>query len=212
MGLELAGRATFAPAKGTKQQGTTKVHLDDQELLLRGEVKARIPRADIRGITTRADVVTVTSTLGVLTLTLGDGAAKLARKLAEAPKSRLEKMGITADTEVTIVNLKDPELVAELKAIGATTRARLAANAAFIILGVEKPADLERIGTAAESLAADGALWVIHPKGTAGVKDTDIFAAAKSAGLTYTKVARYSATHTAEKLVVPVAKRHSPTD
>jgi hypothetical protein len=207
MGLELSGRATFAPVKGAKQQGTTKVHLDSEEILLRGEVKLRVPRATISDITTRADVVTVTTTLGILKLTLGDGAERFARKLAEAPKSRLEKMGIGAGSEVTIVNLKDAELNAELKAVGATTRARLGANAALIILGVETSADLERIATAAASLAPDGALWVIHPKGTAGVKDTDIFAAGKAAGLTYTKVAKYSATHTAEKLVVPVAMR-----
>lgn len=55
---------------------------------------------------------------------------------------------------------------------------------------------------------ADGAIWVIHPKGAESkVKDTDIFAAAKKIGLTATKVVRFSDTHTAEKLVIPVANR-----
>jgi hypothetical protein len=39
------------------------------------------------------------------------------------------------------------------------------------------------------------------------VKDTDVFVEAEKAGLTATKVARFSETHTAEKLVIPVAKR-----
>ena len=39
------------------------------------------------------------------------------------------------------------------------------------------------------------------------VKDTDIFAAGKTVGLTATKVARFSETHTAEKLVILLAKR-----
>jgi hypothetical protein len=207
MGLELTGRATFTPAKGTAQSGTAKLHLDNDELQLRGEVKVRIPRSAVGDISVRADVVTVTTTLGILTATLGDGAAKFAKKLAEAPKSRLEKMGISAESTVTIVNLKDAELDAELKAAGATVRRKLAANAALIVLGVESATDLPKIATAAESLAPDGALWVIHPKGTDGVKDTDVFAAGKAAGLTYTKVAKYSATHTGEKLVVPVGMR-----
>lgn len=207
MGLELTGRATFTPAKGAAQSGTAKLHLDNDELQLRGEVKVRIPRSAVGDITVRADVVTVTTTLGVLKATLGDGAAKFAKKLAEAPKSRLEKMGISAESTVTIVNLKDAELNTELESLGATVRTNLAKNAELIVLGIEKSADLTKIATAAKSLAPDGALWVIHPKGTDGVKDTDIFAAGKAAGLTYTKVAKYSATHTGEKLVVPVANR-----
>jgi hypothetical protein len=39
------------------------------------------------------------------------------------------------------------------------------------------------------------------------VKDTDVFSAAESAGLVETKVAAFSATHTAEKLVIPLARR-----
>jgi hypothetical protein len=52
-----------------------------------------------------------------------------------------------------------------------------------------------------------GAIWVIHPKAPNALRDTEIFAEAKRVGLTYTKVARFSATHTAEKLVIPKAKR-----
>jgi hypothetical protein len=39
------------------------------------------------------------------------------------------------------------------------------------------------------------------------LRDVHVFAEAKRVGLTYTKVARFSATHTAEKLVIPKAKR-----
>ena len=53
----------------------------------------------------------------------------------------------------------------------------------------------------------DGAMWVVHRKGPTGVADTTIFGRAKALGLTYTKVARVSDTHTAEKLVRPVASR-----
>ena len=51
------------------------------------------------------------------------------------------------------------------------------------------------------------AIWVVHARGNAHVADTVIFAAAKAAGLTYTKVVRCSDTDTAEKLVIPVAAR-----
>jgi hypothetical protein len=48
---------------------------------------------------------------------------------------------------------------------------------------------------------------VVHPRGVSAVADTVIFAAAKEAGLTYTKVVRFSDTDTAEKLVIPRAAR-----
>jgi hypothetical protein len=56
-------------------------------------------------------------------------------------------------------------------------------------------------------MARNGAIWVVHPKGKGALKDTEIFAAAKTLGLVSTKVARFSETHTAEKLVIPVAHR-----
>ena len=57
-------------------------------------------------------------------------------------------------------------------------------------------------------MTADGAIWVVHPKGAnSELRDLEIFAEAKRLGLTYTKVARFSATQTAEKLVIPKAKR-----
>jgi hypothetical protein len=48
---------------------------------------------------------------------------------------------------------------------------------------------------------------VVHPRGVAAVADTVIFAAAVDAGLTYTKVVRFSEVDTAEKLVIPRASR-----
>jgi hypothetical protein len=64
--------------------------------------------------------------------------------------------------------------------------------------------DLERIGRATKAMTENGAIQVVHRKGRCRHHD---FANAKSLGLTYTKVARVSETHTAEKLVRPVATR-----
>ena len=52
-----------------------------------------------------------------------------------------------------------------------------------------------------------GAVWVIRPKGTSAIMDVDVIAAGKAAGLADVKVAAFSPTHTAEKLVIPVALR-----
>ena len=207
MGLELTARVTLTPAGAAAQTGDAKVLLESDELILRGAVRARIPRGDVRDATTRAGVVTVRYAAGTLTLKLGTDAPKFVKKLLEPVKSRCEKMGISAGSRAVVLGIDDPDLGAELTALGVTVTSRAGASERLILLAVTTPRDLTKIGTAAKSLATDGALWVVHPKGVAGVKDTDIFATARSAGLTYTKVARFSETHTAERLVVPKLSR-----
>lgn len=207
MGLELTARVTLTPNGGAAQSGDAKVLLESDELILRGGVRARIPRADVRDAGSRAGVVTLHYDGGTVVLRLGDDAPKFVKKLLEPVKSRLEKMGIAADTRVVVLGVGDPDLRTELAACGASVATRASAGERLILLGVTTARDLTKIATAAKSLAPDGALWVIHPKGVVGVKDTDIFAIAKNAGLSANKVARFSDTHTAEKLVIPKALR-----
>jgi hypothetical protein len=79
----------------------------------------------------------------------------------------------------------------------------VATGSDVVLLGVARAADLDAIAPAAAAMAERGALWAVHPRGVAEVRDTAIFAAARAAGLACTKVARVSETHTAEKLVRP---------
>ena len=56
-------------------------------------------------------------------------------------------------------------------------------------------------------LVPDGALWIVRPKGSGEISETDVMKAGKAAGLVDVKVVRFSDTHTAEKFVIPVARR-----
>ena len=207
MGLELAGRARLSPRGGSVTEGAAKIHLETDHVIVRGEVRAKIPRSEILEVTVRGETVTVRHAGGMLSVTLGGVAQKFAERLVAPPKSRLEKMEIGEGATVVVLNFRNPEFTTELKAINAIVSTRAKADSELIVLGVEKVGDLQRIAVAAKSLAPAGALWVIHPKGIDGVKDTAIFDHATEAGLTYTKVARFSETHTAEKLVIPKSKR-----
>ena len=54
----------------------------------------------------------------------------------------------------------------------------------------------------------NGAIWVVSRKGKAAtLRDVDVIAAARASGLVDNKVASFSATHTALRLVIPVAQR-----
>ena len=56
----------------------------------------------------------------------------------------------------------------------------------------------------------DGAVWIVRPKGRKDVTEAETMAAGKRAGLVDVKVVSFSETHTAEKFVIPVAKRPVP--
>ncbi|MEK7312271.1 MAG: DUF3052 family protein, partial [Chloroflexota bacterium] len=57
-------------------------------------------------------------------------------------------------------------------------------------------------------LRKDGAIWVVSLKGKqAKIRDVQVIAAAKAAGLVDNKVVSFSETHTALRLVIPVALR-----
>jgi hypothetical protein len=116
---------------------------------------------------------------------------------------------------VWVVDVDDAELLSALRArtpdVRVDTRPSAGARGCDVaFLGVEREGDLARIAQVAPALAERGALWVIHPKGRGGVPDTAILAAGRAAGLAATKVARVSATHTAEKLVRPRARGLTP--
>ena len=68
-------------------------------------------------------------------------------------------------------------------------------------------AELGRIEKLKASLRPDGALWVIRPKGRPGISELAVMRAGQAAGLVDVKVVSFSATHTAEKFVIPLRAR-----
>jgi hypothetical protein len=193
---------------GPARSGTASVLIETGELVVRGEPRARVPRDRIERITVRAGEVTVRHADGTIALTLGPAADAWAARLAAPPKSLLDKLGITPGMTVAVLGEADDAFLADVAARAARIyRDRVTRTCGVVVLGVEREADLARIGRVAPRLGPSAALWVVHPKGPHGIADTAIFGAARAAGLTYTKVARFSRTHTAEKLVVPRARR-----
>ena len=53
----------------------------------------------------------------------------------------------------------------------------------------------------------DGTLWIVRPKGRTEITERETMAAGKKAGLVDVKVVSFSETRTAEKFVIPVARR-----
>ena len=191
-----------------------KALLETDELLFRGDkrgperaMRLAIPLASIRDVSGANGALRVRYDGGDATFLLGAHAETWAEKI-RSPRSLIDKLDVKPEYTVSVVALADDAFVETLRARAArVVVGRLAPGSSVIFLGAENAAALSRLEKAAAAMARDGAIWVVHPKGAAGLRDTEIFVEAKRLGLTYTKVARFSARHTAEKLVIPKASR-----
>src|SRR5262249_54855236 len=131
-------------------------------------------------------------------------------KLEEAPKRLIDKLDVKPGAKVWLFDIDDEPLIAQVaERTTSIARGRSASACDVVFVHVASEKEVPRPGRALAATKDDGAIWVVHRKGAAGVADTAIFAKAKSLGLTYTKVARVSDRDTAEKLVRPVASRRS---
>ena len=77
----------------------------------------------------------------------------------------------------------------------------------MIFFGAESATELSRIKKLIPSLAGNGALWIVYPKGRKQITELQVLAAGRKAGLVDIKVVSYSATYTALKFVRPKTKR-----
>jgi hypothetical protein len=203
VGYETRCIARVRDASGEAREGEGAVLLETDELVVRGPARVRVPRAAITDVGVRDDAtVVVTHARGVVELALGAEAAKWRARLLAPPKPLVDRLDVKPDARVWVAGVDDDALLAALRARTPHVHVgdRPAGAYDVVLLAVEREAELPRVAGAAAALAERGALWVVHPKGPGGLPDTAVFAAAKAAGLAATKVARVSATHTAEKL------------
>lgn len=200
-----------AEAHGTLRVGQDSCectgHLEGDEIRFRGGVKLRIPLSQVHSVSATDDTLRLEHAGGTAHFTMGPSAARWAERI-RSPRSLGDKLGVRPGMAVAVIGMADELVLAELAAKGAMlVTGRLPKHVEMIIVRITTPGGLSRLPRYAEAIAPDGAIWVVHPRGVSSVADTVIFAAAKTAGLTSTKVARISDTDTAEKLVIPRALR-----
>src|SRR5262249_1787219 len=149
----------------------------------------------------------LTSPDGTAIFELGPLAEKWASKIRN-PKSLLDKLGIQPDSQVALVGVRDEGFRQQLRertrhVVTGPPRTELDS----MLLQVAVKDDLKKLERLQSFLKQDGSIWVIWLKGQQELKETDIIAAAKDAGLVDVKVVKFSETHSALKLVIPLARR-----
>lgn len=184
-----------------------KTLLESDELLFRGDPRLKIPFASIRSVSAKDGWLTVVFPDGEASFELGRAAERWAGKIRK-PRGLLDKLGVKPGLRVVVLGVEDQQFRTQLAEGVGVVQDRPAAETDLMFLAIERPADLEQLGPLEKYLKPNGAIWVVSPKGKhSPVKEVDVMAAAKEAGLVDVKVASFSPTHTALKLVIPRIRR-----
>ncbi|MBI3803327.1 MAG: DUF3052 family protein [Nitrospirae bacterium] len=181
--------------------------LETDALLFRGDFRLSISFKSIQSVAADGKRLKVIFSDGVALFHLGPQAEKWAEKIRN-PKSLLDKLGVKPDLIVSILGIRAEPFLKELRGRAKeVVEGKCAKGSDLVFLGIEAPSALKKLKPLLKMIKPEGAIWVVSPKGKDGIKEGEIFAAAKEAGWVAVKVARFSETHTANKWVIPVAHR-----
>ena len=123
-------------------------------------------------------------------------------------RSLLEKLGVKPQQRILILDVTDGAFINDIEPFAPTFAERKpASDIDLIFLGAEAKNALKRLVALRKSIAKNGAIWVVYPKGKQHIREIDVINAAKASGLVDNKVCSFSATHTALRCVIPIADR-----
>lgn len=199
------GREAEATVSWKGDTGWSRLHLDSTTLTLRGDVRGRIPRADIASVAAVDDDLLLSTPEGRLCASLGAAeAARWAAALLKAPPSLADKLGVAVDRPLYLFGrTDDPDLIEAVSGAAVPTPGL----ATQIVAVIETQDDLT--GTLALSSRNPGLpVWCVYPKGPAARPgDAAIRAAFRASGLIDTKSCAVSERLTATRYAARQAAR-----
>ncbi|MFN8633953.1 MAG: hypothetical protein U0893_08875 [Chloroflexota bacterium] len=212
------GQEARCLARVGEQTVEVKALLESDELILRGEHRARLRFTELDGVEAADGRLTLRRGGEAVVLELGATAERWAAKILN-PRTLLDKLGVKPGQRACAVGLTDADLLAKLRSATMLTELPPVGTGALppeapdrqvdlVFVEVRSRDDLAALGALREWIVQAGAVWVLHPKGRADLRDTDVMAAGKAAGLVDNKVARVSATLSALRFVIPKASRN----
>jgi hypothetical protein len=121
----------------------------------------------------------------------------------------LDKLGVKPGMRVALVGFDDEGFRAELAGRGAIVQ-EPAPGLDMVFYRAGRPADLPGIGELRPLIRDTGAIWVLREKGPARtVREEDIIDAGRAFDLVDNKIASFSDTVAAMRLVVPLNQRRN---
>jgi hypothetical protein len=121
----------------------------------------------------------------------------------------LDKLGIRPGMRVAVVDIDDPDIRAQIAARTTDlTDGWPVPDTDIVLFGADTWEALAPLRELAALIRPNGAIWVVSRKGKARtLRDVEVIEAGKVARLVDNKVCSFSTTHTALRLVIPVARR-----
>jgi Protein of unknown function (DUF3052) len=121
----------------------------------------------------------------------------------------LDKLGIRPGMRVAILGVDDASIRDRIgERTTDLTEGWPATDTDIVLLAADSTDELVPLVELATRIRPNGAIWVVSRKGKAAtIRDVEVIAAAKAAGLVDNKVASFSSTHTSLRLVIPVDRR-----
>jgi len=180
---------------------TVKALIEPPELILRGELRRRIPISKMQSIKAEHDQLHFTVDGESAALALGKGmAAKWADALLKPPPTLAKKLGITSGTTVWMIGSTDD---AALNAALAEAKSVSRRTGELILARIDTPADLHSaLMRAADQLNSGIPIWFIYRKGPGHpLNENLVRSTALATGIVDTKVAAVSAELSALRFV-----------
>jgi hypothetical protein len=121
----------------------------------------------------------------------------------------LDKLGVKPGMRVALVAFADAAFEAALAERGASIGG-LSPGLDLVFYRVERPADLHRVAELRPLIHDAGAIWVLRVKGAGlTVREVDVIEAGRAFDLVDNKIASFSDTLAAMRLVVPLNQRRN---
>jgi hypothetical protein len=123
-------------------------------------------------------------------------------------RSLLDKLGVKPGQRIAVLSVSDAAFLKDLaERVPDFTRDKPPSGADIVVVAAEDTKSLAQLKSLAGAIVKSGAIWIVYPKGQKHIREVDVIAAGKTAGLTDNKVCKFSETHTALRFVIPLARR-----
>jgi hypothetical protein len=185
--------------------------LETKTLIFRGELSLRLAFDRICKVAVRGGVLIVQTPDQEARFELGNAVATRWARMIKEPKGLFDKLDVTSQSRIAVVGVMDPVFVASLRErVASVAQDRVPEGATTIFFGAETRAALRKVPLLRARMVETETLWIVRPKGSRAISESDVLGTIRSAGLVDTKVVAFSGTHTAHKCVIPVEQRGRP--